>query len=416
MIFSAIFSAAETALTTVPESLIRKIIDEKSYFTAPFKLWLSRPNAVLTAIIIGNNLVNTLAAVVATVFAQKLFSEFVIGIATTAVTLLLLIVGEITPKTYARHNAKGVLTWAVNFVYCTYFILYPVVVILSKLSIIFIHAIGGKTKRTGPVTTEEDINYLIKMGHEEGVFKQSHGQMLESVIELRDTEVREIIIPRKDISSLPIDITYEELLKEIEAHGYTRWPVYEEDIDHVVGVFYSKDLINYQANYPKNFRLKDHLRKIIFIPESMKLDAILKEFQKQKQHLAIVVDEYGGTAGLVTLEDILEEIVGEIRDELDKEEEEQTVITLGEKHFLVDGRTSILELEKQTSIALPEEESYESVGGFLVASFGKIPEKDAVFKHKDWSFKVVEVEETRVVKVEITQTIEKTNNWEQNEQ
>lgn len=401
LVFSAVFSAAETALTSVPESFIRQIIEEKRHFTNPFSLWLLRPNSVLTTIIVGNNLVNTLAAVVATVMAQHLFSHFVISISTGVVTLLLLIVGEITPKTFARHNAKKVVMWVIYIIYPIYFLLYPLVSILSRLSVFFIHSMGGKTKRVDPMATEEEITYMIRLGHEEGVFNQEHGEMLESIIDFRDTEIREIIIPRTDICSLPIDMPFEDLIKEIMLHGYTRWPIYENDIDHVVGILYVKDLINYQLQGGQKFHLRDHLRKPLFIPESMKLDAVLKEFQKQKVHLGIVVDEYGGTAGIVTLEDILEEIVGEIRDELDKEEEEQTVRKIGEGHFLVSGRTSILDLEKQANIILPQDESYESVAGFLVSKNGKIPEKDTVINYDGYAFRVAEVEEKRVIMVEI---------------
>jgi putative hemolysin len=401
ILMSAVFSAAETALTTVPEAYIRKVIDERRVFLGPFNLWLNRPNRVLTAIIVGNNLVNTLAAVVATVFAQRLFDHYVISIATGTVTLALLIFGEITPKTFARHNARSIVSILLYFVYPIYFILFPAVWVLSHLAVFLVKLMGGRTNRVGPLATEEDIAYLIRLSHEEGVFKPEQGLMLKSVIAFRDTSTREIMVPRTDICSLSIDSSFEKVLSEVTTHGYTRWPVYTEDIDHVDGIFYVKDLINYQVNGGKNFVLKKHLRKTIFIPDSMKLDSVLREFQRKKVHLAVVVDEYGGTAGIVTLEDILEEIVGEIRDEYDKEEEEQMVKKVGADHFLADGRTGILDLEKLTGIDLPDDESYETIGGFIVSVFGKIPKKNAEYTFESWLFRVVEVDEKRVVKVEI---------------
>ena len=399
---SAIFSASETALTSLPESYFRKIIEEKKGIIAPFSLWLYSPNRILTAIIIANNLVNTLAAVLATVYAQRLFSDYVISIATFCVTLALLIFGEITPKTFARHNAKYIVKWLLYAIYPVYLMLYPAVLILSYLAVFLVHSFGGKTSRVGPLATEDDIAYLIKLSHEEGVFKQEQGKMLQSVMSFRDTLVREVMIPRTDISSLDINSNYQEVMQNISQHGYTRWPVYEEDIDHVVGVLYVKDLINFTQKEQENFNLKKVLRKPLFVPESMKLDGLLKELQKQKMHLAIVVDEYGGTSGVITMEDLLEEIVGEIRDEYDKEEEEETVSILSENHFIVDGRTSISDLEKKTDIILPTDESYDSVGGFLIFIKGKIPTKNSVVEHEDWRFKVVEVEETRILKIEIT--------------
>lgn len=402
IVASAFFSAAETSLTTVPETYIRKVIDERRVLLAPFKLWLTRPNRVLTAIIVGNNLVNTLAAVVATVFAQRLFDHYVISIATGTVTLALLIFGEITPKTFARHNAQALVGPMLYFIYPFYFILFPAVWVLSHLAVFLIKLMGGRTNRVGPLATEEDIAYLIRLSHEEGVFKPEQGLMLKSVIAFRDTATREIMVPRTDICSLSIDTPFQKVLSEVTTHGYTRWPVYGEDIDHVLGIFYVKDLINYQINGGQNFVLKKHLRKTIFIPDSMKLDSVLREFQRKKVHLAIVVDEYGGTAGIVSLEDILEEIVGEIRDEYDKEEEEQMVKKVAPDHFVADGRTGILDLQKLTGIDLPDDESYETLGGFIVFVFGKIPKKNADYTFEDWVFKVVEVDEKRVVKVEIT--------------
>jgi putative hemolysin len=401
LLLSAIFSGAETALTSVPEAYIRKIIEEKRGFLRPFKLWLIKPNRVLTAIIVGNNLFNTLAAVVATVFAQKVFDHYVISIATSMVTIALLIFGEITPKTFARHNARAVVHLVVYFIYPIYFLLFPAVWILSHFAVFLVHTIGGRTKRIGPMATEEDIAYLIRLSHEEGVFKPEQGLMLQSVISFRETSAREIMVPRIDLFSLAIDTPFDEIISQVTQHGYTRWPVFTEDIDHVAGIFYVKDLINFQDKNKRDFVLKDHLRKTIFIPEFMKLDEVLREFQRKKIHLAIVVDEYGGTAGIVTLEDILEEIVGEIRDEYDKEEEEQTIKRIGIEHFIADGRANISDLLKECGLNIPTDESYESLGGFLISVFGRIPRKNAEYLHDDWKLRVIEVDEKRIVKVEI---------------
>lgn len=404
VVFSAIFSAAETALTTVPEAYILKLVEEKRAFIKPFKLWLTKPNSVLTTIIVGNNLVNTLAAVVATVYAQKILDQYVISIATGLVTIVLLMFGEITPKTFARHNARRLVNWLTAIIYPIYFVLFPAVWVLSHFAVFFVQLLGGHTKRVGPMATEEDIAYLIRVSHEEGVFKPDQGLMLQSVITFRDTSVREIMVPRTELFSLPVEATFEEVAEQVSQHGYTRWPVYSDDIDHVVGVFHVKNMFNYQMRGSQDFRLKDHLLPAIFIPDAMKLDAVLREFQRKKVHMGIVVDEYGGTAGIVTLEDILEEIVGEIRDEYDKEEEEQTVTQIDTHHFIADGRTSIADLERLTGIELPDDEAFDSLGGFVISAFGKIPRKNAEYEFQGWKFRVIEVEEKRVVRVEIFKT------------
>lgn len=400
--FSAIFSAAETALTTVPEAYIQKLVeDKKVFFIKPFMLWLSKPNRVLTAIIVGNNLTNTLAAVVATVYAQKILDQYVISIATGLVTIALLIFGEITPKTFARHNARSLVNWLIAIIYPIYFLLFPAVWVLSHFAVFLVQLLGGHTKRVGPMATEEDIAYLIRVSHEEGVFKPEQGLMLQSVITFRDTSVREIMVPRTEIFSLSFDESLDEVVSQVTQYGYTRWPVYQEDIDHVIGVFYVKDFINFQMKGGKVFKLKEHLRPAIFIPDAMKLDAVLREFQRKKVHLGIVVDEYGGTAGIVTLEDILEEIVGEIRDEYDKEEEEQTIKQISEHHFIADGRASISDIERITDIEFPDDATFDSLGGFVISAFGKIPRKNAEYEFQGFKFRVIEVEEKRVVKVEI---------------
>lgn len=401
LVLSAVFSCSETALTTVSESYVRQLIDENKVWVAPFKLWLTRPNGVLTTIIVGNNLVNTLAAVLATVYAQRLFQDYVISIATAGVTIALLIFGEITPKTFARHNARSIVAWMMYIIYPIYYLFFPLVWILVHLSTFLVQLAGGRTRRVGPMATEEDIAYLIRLSHEEGVFEQEQGEMLKSVMAFGDITAREIMVPRTDLCSLDIKSSLKEILAEVAQLGYTRWPVYDEDIDHVIGILYVKDLINFLGTNNRDFSLKNLLRKPLFIPESMKLDAVLREFQRQKGHLAIVVDEHGGTAGVVTLEDILEEIVGEIRDEYDREEEEETVKTLGEEHFLVDGRITISDLNKQTNLALPADEDYDTLGGFVISELGEIPEEGADFVFQKWRFRVVEMDQKRVNKVEI---------------
>lgn len=401
LFISAIFSSAETALTTVPEMYIRQLLEERKVLAQPFNLWLSRPNSILTTILVANSLMNTLAAVLATVLAQRFFDEYVITIATGAVTLALLIFGEITPKTFARHNARSIVVWLMYIIYPVYFILFPIVWVLSNVSTFLVRLLGGRVKRDGPVATEADIAYLIRLSHEEGVFKEDQGEMLKSVIAFRDITAREIMIPRTALCSLPVDSSLKEILHEVAQHGYTRWPVYQNDIDHVVGILYVKDLINYIGVNSRDFSLNNLLRKPLFIPESMKLDAVLREFQRQKGHLALVIDEHGGTAGIVTLEDILEEIVGEIRDEYDKEEEEETVKKLSDNHFLAEGRTSISNLNKQSGINLPADESYDTLGGFVVSQIGEIPKENAEFIFRHYNFRVIEMDEKRVSKVEI---------------
>lgn len=394
--FSAFFSAAETALTTLSEGKTLQLIESKKTGSKALKLWLNWPNRVLTTLLVGNNIANTLAAAMATVVAERAFGNYGIGIATGGVTIVLLVFGEVTPKTFARHNAEKIGPIVMIILYPLYWVLYPAVLAVSWLATLIVRISGAKSGSTGPIATEEDIEFMVRLGHQEGVIASDQGQMLESVFEFRDTLVREAMVPRTNINSIDRNATLDEIIALINEHEHTRWPVYEDNIDNVVGIFHTKDLLTALIKNRDAFELAEYLRPALFVPDMMKIGGLLKEFKHGRAHLAIVVDEYGGTAGMITLEDVIEEIVGEIRDEYDSEEDERVLHRIDENNYSADGKAGIYDLGEALDIEFPADEAFESLGGFLIASYGKMPPPNAEIDFGGWRFMVKNADEKRI--------------------
>src|SRR3989338_75265 len=390
----AFVSAAETALTSLSEAKTRQILETQKHRVMGLKLWLEHPNRVLTTLLIGNNIAGALSASIATVLAEDFFGSFTIGIAAGFTTLVLLIFGEVTPKTFARHNAEQIAPMAMTVLRPFYWLFYPLVFGLTWIAAWAVHILGGHSSTQGPMATEEDITYMIRLGNHEGVLASTQADMLESVIEFRDTLVKEAMVPRTRICSLEKAASLSEVKAEVLEHGHTRWPVYEDNIDNVVVIFHAKDLLLAETDWTKQ------IRPALFVPEMMKIGDLLKEFQRGKAHLAVVVDEYGGTAGIISLEDVLEEIVGEIRDEYD-DEEEPLFTKISENHYEANGHASIYDLGDALGLSFPEEEDYETLAGFLIATYGKMPPKGTEMEFQGWKFVIEKADEKKIERVKI---------------
>lgn len=397
LVLSCFFSAAETALTSLSEAKTLQMLEEGGIARA-LKLWLHKPNRVLTTILIGNNVVNTLSAAIATVIAEDIFGNFAIGIATGVMTLLILVFGEVTPKTFARYNAVKLAPWMMYALMPAYWLLSPFVISLSWLVAGIVRLIGGNTT-SGPTATHEDIDFIIRLGQQEGVLKKDEGELLESALDFRDTIVREVMVPRPQIASFEKSDSLDEVLAQIQEHGHSRWPVYDENIDNVIGILHSKDLFKVLAAKPAHFSLTDYVRPALFVPDTMKVSHLLKEFQHGRAHLAIVVDEYGSSVGVVSLEDVLEELVGEIRDEHDDAEHETLLKQLDDNTFWADGRASIYDVNEALQIEIPEDEPYESLGGFLTSLYGKVPPPKTEIEYHGWRFVVESADKKRIISI-----------------
>lgn len=395
---SAMFSASETALTALPEAKARRLVESGSKRAALLKLWLDRPNRVLTALLIGNNIVNTFAGVFAATIAEGLFASSAIAIATGVTTVALLVVGEITPKTFAKHNAERLAPLVMPIIVGLYYFFFPAVVVFTALSKFLVRLTGGEVSRSGPFITEDDIAYMVQLGQQEGVLAEHEEKLITSVLEFGDTIVKECMVPRTDIVAVPLQSSLDDVLKVVREGSHSRMPVYEDTIDNVKGFFYAKDLLSVLPHATEGFTVATHLKEPFFVPELMKVSELLKEFQRRKVHVAVVVDEYGGTAGLVSLEDIIEELVGDIEDEYD-EESDEALQKIDDEHYTGPGKVSIHDVGDALGIEFPSDGAYETLGGFLIASAGKLPVAGEQVRFSGWIFTVVEADDRVVGKV-----------------
>lgn len=406
ILISAYFSAAETALTSLSEAKTKQLIEKGGLGSKALNIWLRHPNRVLTTLLVGDTIANALSASLVTEMTDEMFGNYSIAIATGIVTFLLLVFGEVTPKTFARHNAEKIAPVLMSLLYPFYWALYPIVFTVSGMASLAVRVTGARSTSGGPAATEEDIEFMVRLGHQEGALSRDQGEMLESVFEFGETLVREAMVPRTEINSIDKNAPVEEVIALVKEHGHTRWPVYVDNIDNVVGVFHTKDLLAALLTNREDIQLADYLRPALFVPDIMKIGALLKEFKHGRAHLAIVVDEYGGTAGMITLEDVIEEIVGEIRDEYDSEEDERVLHKIDDDNYSADGKVSIYHLGDVLGIKLPEDEAFESLAGFLIATYGKMPPPNAEIDYGGWRFMVKNADEKRIATVLIRRIAE----------
>lgn len=412
ILLSGFFSGSETALTSLGELKVRHMIEE-SKKARPLRLWLEHPNKVLNTILIGNNIVNILGSVLATDFSAKLFGDSRIAAVTGVMTLLVLFFGEITPKTFAKHNAAVIAPYVIRILKIPYFFFYPFSFGINKLVKGMIKLTGGKLDKDNHRITEDELEFYITESEKEGVIENGKSRMLQNIFDISEIYVKEVMVPRTDMVAIDITDPLESYIDKILASEFSRIPVYEETVDKIVGILYVKDLLRFVKEDANSVDLRKVLRKPYFIPETKKIDSMLGDFQKSRNHMAIVIDEYGGVDGLVTLEDILEEIVGEIWDEYDTEEHEVTEIA--DDMYIVDVRMDIddfcdkFELEKTN-----EMEEYETVGGLVFDIAEKIPEVGEVYVYEDYQFKILNKHERRLDKVELRRIEKDTENNQEN--
>lgn len=401
LVFSAIFSGSETAITGITLSQIRKLKEEDEGAADILISMKKRINDILTTILIGNNLVNIAATSLVTEVTIRLFGGGnSLVIATGVMTVLVLIFGEITPKSYSAQNPIRVCKKVYKPLNAMTLLVRPLVFILNKITSVIFKIIGGGVP-TNVLVTEEDIRSLVDAGEEEGVIEMEEREMIQNIFEIDDLEVAEVMIPRIDIFALPKGTKISEILKTALDFGFSRIPVYENNIDNIIGILYVKDLIPIAMDgrkKPEDIMIEEIMREAHYIPETKRINVLLKELQKKKIHMAIVLDEYGGTEGLVTIEDILEEIVGEIFDEYDSEV--NLVKKLSPNKYVIQGEISLEELNTMFDSRLPDED-FDSLGGYVFSTLGRIPEKGDSIRSSNLEMKVLGMDNRRVTQVEV---------------
>lgn len=398
----AFFSSSETALFSLTRSQVDDLTKRTDGPARRLIQQLSNPRRLLIALLTGSTVVSVLAATVAALLTSRIMGDargtwlfFVLDVA--VVTLVLLIAGEILPKLVAIHDP---LRWSLRvsgFLSILTWILTPVIAVLLPFTEAFARTLGIEKRRLW--ISEDEIKSLVEVGEEHGALETSEREMIHSIFEFGDTTVREIMVPRTDMICLDVSTPVATMLEVIQSSQHTRIPIFDSSIDNIIGVLHTKDLL---IHYPfeENFDLRKAIRRAIFVPEAKLIHELLKQLQEQRVHMAIAVDEYGGTAGLVTLEDMIEEIVGEIQDEHDAERPLWTRVD--ERTVVVDAK---LDVETVNSVldahVIPTDQDFETLGGFLLSELGDFPEAKTSVEYHNYEFIIEEVRGHRLGKVRI---------------
>ena len=370
LLLSAFFSASETALLSVSKIRMRTLAKEGNKKAENVEKLLENTDALLSTILVGNNLVNILATSLTTSLAISMFGSSGVGIATAIVTVLILIFAEITPKSL---SAKYSDTLALSVAQALSFLVAlfkPIVVVLNFISGLIIRLFGGKLE-VAPEITEEEIKTVVTVGHEAGVLETEEKEMIHNVFAFGDTEIREIMTPRINVVSVGDDVTYEELMETYKKEQFSRLLVHSQSYDEVIGVLNMKDLL-FKNIDPSTFNVTDYMRDAYIVYEFNHVSDVFASMRNARVSMAVVLDEYGVMSGLVTFEDIIEEIVGNIDDEYDKEEEE-LIKQIGERTYLVDGTMSFNEINDEIGTHF-ESEEFESIGGMVLGACNGVPE------------------------------------------
>ena len=395
---SAFFSSAETALTTVNRLRVRTLVDDGDPRAIILSKVIDDPGKLLSAILIGNNIVNIAASSIATLLATEFFGSAGAGIATGVMTLLVLIFGEVTPKTMASLKAEKIALSYAKIVYGLMFVFTPLIFILDLLSGGLLRLFGIDPDKRDDSVTEEDLRTIVEAGHEDGVLETEEHKMINNVFDFGDHQAKDIMVPRVDMCFLKLDATYEDFMELYKEEKFTRIPVYEETRDNVIGILNVKDLLLYDRT--QEFHVRDFLREAYYTYEFKNTSELMMEMRKDSISIAIVLDEYGATAGLVTLEDLLEEIVGDIRDEFDEAEAEE-VQQLGEREYLVEGSCKLEDLNDMIGLGI-ESEDYDSIGGIVIDALQHLPSEGEDVTLENGTRLVVEkVDKNRIEKVHI---------------
>ena len=411
LIVAAFFSGAETAVTALGTLRARQLLEHDGKAPRQLGLWLSHPGRVLTTILIFNNVFHILASAVATELAGRYFGSQAIGIATGIMTLLLLIFVEIIPKSFAKAHSDRLALPALKVIHALYLGMAPIVWIFSELAARVVRLLGGNVKSTPPIT-EAELEYLVNVGERAGVIGETKKEMIVGVFDFDETKVREIMTPRPDVKWLSEEATYDESLALAIESGMSRIPVCDASgIDHVIGTLLVKDLLRLARDggeAKKSFQLRRVMRAPFFVPESKPVMDVFKELKSSKNHIAIVIDEHGGTAGLVTMEDILEEIVGEIQDEYDTEEAEIVEVEAGICDVAgscnIDEFLEYFELE-EADLAEKPDDGIDTIAGWIVALTGDLPEVGSTVRIGPFNVEVTEVERQRIRRVRVSKVM-----------
>ncbi|KPI51425.1 hemolysin [Clostridioides difficile] len=395
---SAFFSASETALMSLSKIRIRYMQDEGVKGAKLVSSLIESPNKLLSSILVGNNVVNIAATSISTSLFIGLMGEKGVALATAVMTVLVLIFGEITPKTIAASNSEKVSLLVSKPIKVIIFILRPIVWIFNIITSVIFKLFGITNKGAKSFITEEELKTMVNVSHEEGVLEMEEREIINNVFEFGDMQAKNAMIQRIDMVAIDMEDSYDEIIQVFKTEKLSRMPVYEETIDDIVGILNIKDIIFLSDEEIESFDIKNYMREPFFTYEFKKITQLLEEMKLEKSQMAIVVDEYGGTSGLLTIEDLVEVIVGDIEDEYDEEEDEIQVIK--EDEYIVDGSTKIGDVNELIGVNL-ESEEFDSIGGFIIGHLSRLPEENEVIEVDNIRFCIESIEKNRIKKIRI---------------
>ena len=406
IILSAFFSSAETAFTTVNKIRIRTFEEEGRPNAALIRKLTDDPQKMLSAILIGNNIVNLTASSLTTIMVTRITANLglasksatAIGIATGILTLIILVFGEITPKSIATRSSERICFFYIKPIYWMTVIFTPLIFIVNKIPFGFMKLFGMRYTGKERVMTENELLTIIDVSHEEGVLESEEKEMINNVVDFGDSLAKDIMVPRIDMVSVPSAISYDDLKKTFKRDMYSRLPVYEESKDNVVGIVTLKDFFNYEGT-KEDFKLSDLLREPYFTYEYQKTSDLLIQMRENSINISIVLDEYGSTAGIITLEDLIEEIVGEIRDEYD-DDEEDPIQKLSTSEYLVDGSTRLDDINEVFGCNI-ESDDYDSIAGHMINVLEHIPCEGEEITEDYIRFVIDKMDKNRIDKIHV---------------
>ncbi|OON98135.1 MAG: hemolysin [Epulopiscium sp. Nele67-Bin004] len=395
---SSFFSMSETALMAITKIDVRHMVSQDVKGAKLLEKLMEDPSKLLGSILVGNNLVNIGASALATVLATDLFGDAGVGIATGVMTLFVLIFGELTPKSIASKHPHKVAIFVSKPIFLVVIVVSPMVKILIVISNVIIRMFGGSPDSSQAFITADKLKTIVTVSHEEGIIEEEEKEMIYNVFGFGDSYAKDVMIPRTDMVAIDIEATYHEITEIFKEHQFSRMPVYQDSHDNIVGMLYIKDFLIKTID-PDTFKVSSILREAYFIHEFKRIDELFKELRLKKTGMAFVVDEYGGTSGLITVEDLIEEIVGDIDDEYDIHEEDFTQI--GDYEYLVDGTYRITDVNDKLHLDITSNE-FDSIGGYVIGLLDRFPEDGEVVKENNLTFAVEETDNNRINKIKIT--------------
>ena len=425
IVWSGLYAAAEIAIISVRKSRLQELVDQDNKKAKLVQDLLKNHDDFFAIVQIGMtvlpSLASALSGIIAVTHLKPLLEMLNIGllhpyaetiaiiIVVIIISYLTLIIGELVPKSLGLRYSEGIALAFANFILLQLKVLHPIIKFLSASTNIFIKPLGKNQNNNNKNLSEDEFKLLLEEGTKTGVIDKTEHDLIKSIFEFTDTTAKEVMIPRTRIVALNIEDSREDILKIVLEEGYSRLPVYKETIDNIVGIVYAKDLLSLLEN--KNLIiLEDIIRPAYFVPDTKKISQIMKDFQSKKNQIAIVLDEFGGFEGIVTMEDILEEIVGEIHDEYDEETKQFEISSTGA--LVVDGMLNVSDFnEKFGSYELPEHEDYDTVGGFVIKCAGKIPDVNEKINYENVTFTILKKDERRISLIKVEKILP-----EQNEQ